>query len=188
MQRSRPFLLLGLATCMAFVTSLLVYNLLAQQSQAGQFIGPRTELVAVAARQLYWGTKLTKEMIKLVPFPHDSLPDGYFSSLIDVGHWLDETVLATFHMSSSVFIVLTPTLNTIHSARTVLTSIFDLGFSLDHIKLIYNRYHHSGELTIKDSELLLKKIFFTFFLKMILQLLMPSMLGAMFAQKLIIMS
>ncbi len=81
MPRSRPFVFLGLAAVMALVTSVLVYNWLAQQSRAGPVETIQTELVAVAVSDLYWGTKLTEEMSKLVPFPKSSLPQGYFSTL-----------------------------------------------------------------------------------------------------------
>lgn len=81
MQRSRPFILLGLAGLMAFITSVLVYNWLAQQSRAATVTGLQTEMVAVAVSDLSWGTQLTEGMVKLVPFPDGSLPEGYLSTL-----------------------------------------------------------------------------------------------------------
>jgi pilus assembly protein CpaB len=85
MKRSQPFILLGLAVCMALVTSVLVYNWLQRQPKVVEkVIGARTDTVAVAVSDLFWGTKLTPEHIKLVPFPTGSLPEGHFSTLEDV--------------------------------------------------------------------------------------------------------
>jgi pilus assembly protein CpaB len=82
MKRSQPFILFGLAACMALVTSVLVYNWLQRQPKVVEkVIGSQTELVAVAVGDLFWGTKLTPEHIKLVPFPTGSLPEGRFPSV-----------------------------------------------------------------------------------------------------------
>jgi pilus assembly protein CpaB len=84
MKRSRPLLLLGLAVFMALVTSVLVYNRLAQPPKVVELLGKmmefQTTAVAVAVTDLSWGTKVTEEMIKLVPFPHSSLPEGHFTA------------------------------------------------------------------------------------------------------------
>jgi pilus assembly protein CpaB len=85
MKKSQPFILLGLAVCMALVTSVLVYNWLQRQPKiVEKVIVPRTDMVAVAVSDLFWGTKLTPEHMKLVPFPTGSLPEGHFSTLEDV--------------------------------------------------------------------------------------------------------
>jgi pilus assembly protein CpaB len=82
MKRSQPFILLGLAVCMALVTSVLVYNWLQRQPKVVEkVIGSQTDMVAVAMSDLFWGTKLTPEHIKLVPFPTGSLPEGHFSAV-----------------------------------------------------------------------------------------------------------
>jgi pilus assembly protein CpaB len=82
MKRSQPFILFGLAACMALITSVLVYNWLQRQPKVVEkVIGSQTEMVAVAGGDLFWGTKLTPEHIKLVPFPSGSLPDGLFSTV-----------------------------------------------------------------------------------------------------------
>jgi pilus assembly protein CpaB len=41
-------------------------------------------MVAVAVSDLLWGTKLTPEHMKLVPFPTGSLPEGHFATLESV--------------------------------------------------------------------------------------------------------
>jgi pilus assembly protein CpaB len=82
MKRSQPFILFGLAACMALITSVLVYNWLQRQPKVVEkVIGSQTEMVAVAVGDLFWGTKLTPEHIKLVPFPSGSLPEGLFSTI-----------------------------------------------------------------------------------------------------------
>jgi len=82
MKRSQPFILFGLAACMALITSVLVYNWLQRQPKVVEkVIGSQTKMVAVAAGDLFWGTKLTPEHIKLVSFPGGNLPEGYFSTV-----------------------------------------------------------------------------------------------------------
>jgi pilus assembly protein CpaB len=82
MKRFQPFILFGLAACMALVTSVLVYNWLQRQPKVVEkVIGSQTEMMAVAVSDLLWGTKLTTEHIKLVPFPTGSLPEGRFSTV-----------------------------------------------------------------------------------------------------------
>jgi pilus assembly protein CpaB len=82
MKRSQPFILFGLAVCMALVTSVLAYNWLQRQPKVVEkVIGSQTEMVAVAGSDLFWGTKLTPEHIKLVSFPTGSLPEGRFSTV-----------------------------------------------------------------------------------------------------------
>ena len=82
MKRSQPFILFGLAACMALITSVLVYNWLQRQPKVVEkFVGSQTEMVAVAVGDFFWGTKLTPEHIKLVPFPTGSLPEGHFSAV-----------------------------------------------------------------------------------------------------------
>jgi pilus assembly protein CpaB len=86
MQRYGGFILLGIAVLLALFTSVLLYNWLEQQRaslRSGELQAVRlpTAPVAVAAVDLFWGTPLTGDMIKLVPFPSDSLPTGAFSTI-----------------------------------------------------------------------------------------------------------
>jgi pilus assembly protein CpaB len=71
---------------LALCTSALLYNWLERQrasspSTEPQAVSVPTEMVAVAAVDLSWGTTLTANMIKLIAFPHDSLPAGYLSTV-----------------------------------------------------------------------------------------------------------
>jgi pilus assembly protein CpaB len=86
MQRYGGFILLGLAVLLALSTSVLLYNWLEQQRASRQSGEPQVPavLVAVAAVDLFWGTPLTSDMIKLVPFPSKSLPTGAFSTITGV--------------------------------------------------------------------------------------------------------
>jgi pilus assembly protein CpaB len=86
MQRYGGFVLLGLALLMALFTSASLYNWLEQQRTSlkpprSQVVGLPTDKVVVATVDLFWGTTLTAEMIKLVSFPSQSLPEGYFSTV-----------------------------------------------------------------------------------------------------------
>jgi pilus assembly protein CpaB len=84
MRRYGGVILLGLAVLLALFTSALLYNWLEQQRASlppaePQVVSLPTENVAVATTDLVWGTKLTADMIKLVAFPEESLPEGYLS-------------------------------------------------------------------------------------------------------------
>jgi pilus assembly protein CpaB len=86
MQRYGGFILLGFAVLMALCTSALLYNWLEQQraiprSTEPQEVSLPTEVVAVAAVDLFWGTALTAGMMKLVSFPRENLPEGYFATV-----------------------------------------------------------------------------------------------------------
>ena len=58
--------------------------------------------VAAAATDLHWGTKLSPDMLKIVFFPKESLPGGYYASIEDIkgrvlktGLVINEPVLAS---------------------------------------------------------------------------------------------
>jgi pilus assembly protein CpaB len=89
MQRYGGFILLGGAVLMALFTSMLLYNWLEQQRAHLQpaalpEVPVPTAMVAVAAADLFWGTKLTRDMIKLVPFPRGERPAGSVSTIEEV--------------------------------------------------------------------------------------------------------
>lgn len=84
MRRFRPFLVLGLAVVLALITSGTVYHWLRQQAGMKPEAGPAsvpTEPVAMAKTDLPVGTKLSEEMVELVPFPRGRAPDGHLTSL-----------------------------------------------------------------------------------------------------------
>ena len=86
MRRYSGFILLGLAVLLALCTSALLYNWLEQQrvnlkASEPQVVQLPSVMVAVATVDLFWGTTLSAEMIKLVAFPGESLPEGYLSAV-----------------------------------------------------------------------------------------------------------
>jgi pilus assembly protein CpaB len=83
MRRYAGVLLLVLAVLMAVVTLYVISRPKPPTSngQPEKKRPPPTQQVAVVARDLFWGTRLTTEMMRLKPFPQESLPEGYFSDL-----------------------------------------------------------------------------------------------------------
>jgi pilus assembly protein CpaB len=72
----------GIALVVAMITSVMVFSWVRDQARGyAQPILSSTTMVAVATGDLSWGTKLTPEQIKLVPYPNDSAPEGHFSSI-----------------------------------------------------------------------------------------------------------
>ena len=71
-----------LAVFIAFVGGIFTYNWVKRQI-APQKVVPEKEtvMIASAAIDLPWGTKINKEQLKLVPYLKETLPPGYFSEL-----------------------------------------------------------------------------------------------------------
>lgn len=78
--KNKPLIMLGIAIVIALIVSVLVYNYLQKTTQVKQrTYSLETQPVAVAQVDLQWGTIVTKEMVKSVPYLKDSLPPGYLS-------------------------------------------------------------------------------------------------------------
>ncbi len=86
MGRLRVIITLLLALGVAFLASIFIYRWLEQKAKPQTVIVPVEESVPVVAAvaDLTWGTKLTHEMIKVVPFFKKSLPKGHFSDVNDL--------------------------------------------------------------------------------------------------------
>jgi len=71
-----------LAVFIAFVGGIFTYNWVKRQV-GPQTVVPEKEtvMIASAAIDLPWGTKINKEQLKLVPYLKETLPPGYFSEL-----------------------------------------------------------------------------------------------------------
>ena len=72
-----------LALVIAASGSVFLYKWLKIQTAPKEVVKTETETqsvpVAVTAVDLQWGTKLTGEMIRTIPFIKESLPTGYYS-------------------------------------------------------------------------------------------------------------
>ena len=81
--KNKPLFLFGLATAVALVVAFLTYGWVKQMAQS-QTQARETQPVVVAAVDLTWGTSLTGDMVKVVPYLKESLPAGYFSDVSGV--------------------------------------------------------------------------------------------------------
>jgi pilus assembly protein CpaB len=83
MQRFRPFIVLGAGGLMALVTSIMVFSWLSnlEKPDKPNKIELQTSMVAVVSKPKPWGTTLSADMIKMVPYPKESLPTGHFASV-----------------------------------------------------------------------------------------------------------
>jgi pilus assembly protein CpaB len=87
MGKWRAIIALALALGVALAASFLIYRWLEQkatvqpQPQTGIAHADDSVPVAVAVTDLSWGTKLSREMIKVVPFYKKGLPQGYFFNI-----------------------------------------------------------------------------------------------------------
>jgi pilus assembly protein CpaB len=75
MGKYKSFILLGAAVIVALITSVLIYTTLQKKTQKTAVPLP-TQPVAVAVTDLSWGTALSKDMIKTVPYLKENLPEG----------------------------------------------------------------------------------------------------------------
>ena len=81
--KQKPLFLFGLAIAIALVISTLTYGWFKQIAQS-QNQARETQSVVVAAVDLTWGTSLTGDMVKVVPYLKESLPGGYYSDVSGV--------------------------------------------------------------------------------------------------------
>jgi len=80
MWKHKSFILLGTAIVIALVTTVLIVRVLQKKALVKERASIETQPIALAMADLSWGTSLTKDMIKVVPFPKDYVPPGCFSS------------------------------------------------------------------------------------------------------------
>lgn len=84
MNRYRALIFLGLAVVVALITSVMLFSWLRDvenRRNAPTAPATKTTQVVVAAADLNWGTKLTREMFQLIDYPAGSLPDGHFTGV-----------------------------------------------------------------------------------------------------------
>ena len=83
MGQKRPLVFLGVAIGIALITTVLVYQWLQGQrvteTEAPAEVVMEGVEVAVANSDIPWGTPLTEEAIRLVPYPDESVPVGHFT-------------------------------------------------------------------------------------------------------------
>jgi pilus assembly protein CpaE len=72
--------------------------------------------------------------------------------IIDSGDSLADTTLATFNLSTTVFLVCTLTLPVLRNTKRLLNILTHLNYPTDHIKTIVNRYEKHTEVSVKDME------------------------------------
>ncbi|MDT7041001.1 Flp pilus assembly protein CpaB [Candidatus Nitronereus thalassa] len=84
MVRNRSLLFFGLAILLAFGTSIMAYNWFQNQTPAPQvkkIVKFEGTPIVVASADLPWGTPLTKEMVRVVNYPAEHLPEGRFENI-----------------------------------------------------------------------------------------------------------
>lgn len=86
MARTKPIpiiiIIFGIATIVALLAAFMAYKKLQSKTKVPASAKTQnTQPIAVAAVDLAWGTMLTKDMIKVVPFLKKSLPAGCFSDV-----------------------------------------------------------------------------------------------------------
>lgn len=90
-----------LALVIAFAGSFSLYKWIQARTAPRETVQVQSDAVpvAVAAIDLAWGTKLTPEMIKKMPFLKESLPSGYTS---DINLLKDRVILTSLKMNDPI--------------------------------------------------------------------------------------
>ena len=83
MGKNKALVILGIGVLIALVASLVTYSWLQKKGRV-QAQTSETIPVIVASYDLPWGTVLTADMVKQVPFLKQSLPEGYFADTTQV--------------------------------------------------------------------------------------------------------
>lgn len=82
MGQKRPLVFLGIAVVLALVTTVMVYQWLqgqrGQEVETAEVVAEEGIKVAVAITDIAWGTPLAVQAVKMVKYPEDALPAGYF--------------------------------------------------------------------------------------------------------------
>jgi len=97
--KQKPLFLFGLATVIALVIAVLTYGWVKQLAQSQNQV-QETQPVVVAAVDLTWGTSLTGDMVKVVPFLKESIPAGY---ILDVSGVNGRTVIYPVKAGEPIF-------------------------------------------------------------------------------------
>ncbi len=77
MKKNNALVVLGTGILVALIASFLTYGWLHDRARV-QARTTETQFVVVAATDLRWGTVISKDMVKTVPFLKQTLPEGYF--------------------------------------------------------------------------------------------------------------
>lgn len=87
MSQNRSFVFFGLAVVLALITSIMAYNWFQNQAPAPQIkkiVKYEGKPIVVASVDVPWGTPITKQLVRLVNFPTDHMPEGRFENLEDL--------------------------------------------------------------------------------------------------------
>jgi pilus assembly protein CpaB len=101
MIRWKALIPVALALVISIAGSGLLYKWLKSQTAPKETVKVESEAVpvAVAAADLPWGTKITSEMVKTIPFLKESLPAGYVE---DTAKLIDRVLIAPLKTNEPV--------------------------------------------------------------------------------------
>lgn len=77
---SAPVIMLVIALVIAGIISFWVYGFLKEKSDVKAVVAKDTQAITVAAFDMNWGTVITQEQVKTVPYMKESLPVGYIAA------------------------------------------------------------------------------------------------------------
>lgn len=110
---------------------------------------PSGVCVLSAPKELEDGELITPEQVTRIL---TLLKDSFDYVIVDTPHHFDENNLPAFDLAESIILVSCPLLPSIHNAQRCLSTFRRLGYSIEKVKLVINRYLKPSEVTIKEIE------------------------------------
>ncbi|MEW5801466.1 MAG: Flp pilus assembly protein CpaB [bacterium] len=93
MEKKKSIIMVGLAMVISFIITILVMKSIKKDIPPPPQAKLVTQPIAVAAFDLPWGTSLSREQIRMVPFLQKSLPMGSFSDSNSPGKLVGRTTI-----------------------------------------------------------------------------------------------
>ena len=81
--KQKPLFLFGIAIVIALIIAVLTHGWIKEMTHS-QTQARETQPVVVSTVDLTWGTSLTSDMVKVVPYLKESVPPGHFSDVSSV--------------------------------------------------------------------------------------------------------
>jgi pilus assembly protein CpaE len=110
---------------------------------------PSGVCVLAAPKELEEGELITADQITKIL---NLLKDSFDYVIIDTPHYFDEYNLPAFDLASTIILVSSPLLPSIRNTQHGLNTFKRLGYSMEKIKLVINRYLKPSEVTIREIE------------------------------------
>lgn len=110
---------------------------------------PSGVCVLSAPKELEDGEMITSEQVTRIL---NLLKDSFDYVIVDTPHYFDEYNLPAFDLADVILLVSCPLLPSIRNTQHCLNTFKRLGYNIEKVKLLINRYLKPSEITLKEIE------------------------------------